>query len=556
MSTAITKTTQQRAPIWEILLGFRREVLWVGIFSFIANLLSLSPTLYMLQLFDRVMLSHNEYSLIVFTMIITLFIGVMSFAEWIRSRLLVRAGVRFDESLNSQLFLSQFDTMLRNPSVATSSAFGSLTRLRQFLTGNGLIAAFDLPWMPIYLAVLFFMHPLLGYFGIGFTIFLALLMMTAHGYTAKPLKHAQAAESKTNAYIAGKLRNAEVVEAMGMSSNFRRQWLQLYAQQAEVSAEAFNQSSKWSSITKFVQYSQQSVILALGAWLVIRGEMSAGAMIASNVLMGNALRPIGVMVVTWKEFVQARQAYDEIDGLLDSTGQQDTSRTAHHRADRVKGVLTVENLSATADQRTQPILDKLNFQVESGETIAIVGASGAGKSTLARCLLGIWPSTSGTVAIDGIDIHQWSRDVLGTHIGYLPQDIELIEGSVADNIGRFGEVDSDAIIDAAKRADIHDMILRLPEGYDTPIGQAGKLLSGGQRQRLALARAIYGMPAIVVLDEPNAHLDDSGERALVSVVQALKSANKTVFMVLHQQHLLALADRVFVLDKGRLVRTH
>jgi ATP-binding cassette subfamily C exporter for protease/lipase len=554
MSTSITTATPQRAQILEILLGFRREVLWVGIFSFVANLLSLSPTLYMLQLFDRVILSQNEYSLIVFTMIITLFIGVMSFAEWIRSRLLVRAGVRFDESLNSRIFLSQFDTMLRNPSVATGNAFGSLTRLRQFLTGNGLIAAFDLPWMPIYLAVLFFMHPLLGYFGISFTVFLALLMMTANGYTAVPLKHAQTAESKTTAYIAGKLRNAEVVEAMGMSGNFRQQWLQLYAQQARVSAEAFNQSSKWSSITKFVQYSQQSIILALGAWLVIRGEMSPGAMIASNVLMGNALRPIGVIVMTWKEFVQARQSYEEIDGMLESYVQQDTSRTAHHRADLVNGVIKVENLSAYVDQRTQAILDKLNFQVESGETIAIVGASGAGKSTLARCLLGIWPRTSGTVAIDGVDVHRWSRDVLGKNIGYLPQEIELIEGSVADNIGRFGAVDSDAIIDAARRADIHEMILRLPEGYDTPIGQAGKLLSGGQRQRLALARAVYGMPAIVVLDEPNAHLDDAGERALVNVVQSLKSANRTVFMVLHQQHLLALADRVFVLDKGRLVR--
>jgi ATP-binding cassette subfamily C exporter for protease/lipase len=299
-----------------------------------------------------------------------------------------------------------------------------------------------------------------------------------------------------------------------------------------------------------VQYSQQSLILALGAWLAIRGELTLGAMIASNVLMGNALRPIGILVSTWKEFGQARQAYRDIGELLDKYPERPAGHTAAH----VGGQLTLRQLSATAPQRAKPILDKLDVVFESGEVIGIVGPSGAGKSTLARCLIGIWPHTTGQVLLDGIDLRQWSREELGPHIGYLPQDIELFEGTVAENICRFAAVDSEAVIDAARRADIHEMILRLPMGYDTPVGQAGRLLSGGQRQRLALARAIYGSPDIVVLDEPNANLDDVGEAALAGAIRALKGAGKTVFMVLHQRNLLALADRVLVMGDGRIVQ--
>lgn len=533
-----------------ILLTFRKELLWVGAFSFVANLLTLAPTLYMLQVFDRVMLSQSEVTLITLTLITALFIAIMAFSEWIRTRLLVRAGVRFDEQLNSRVFRANFAANLEQSRSDTGNTFAGLTRLRQFLTGNGLIALFDLPWTPIYLGVLYLMHPLLGLFGLGFTVFLALFAFITNKLSSKNLERATLAEGDTTSYLAGKLRNAEVVEALGMLGNLRRRWVMLYREHANAFWLAQDRASKISASAKFVQYSQQSLILALGAWLAIRGELTLGAMVACNVLMGNALRPISVMVSTWKEYVQAKQAYTDIGNLLDKYPETD----AGHVADEITGQITTQELSAFAPQREAPILDAIDIRFEAGEVIGIVGPSGAGKSTFARCLIGIWPHTTGKVLLDGIDLRDWSREELGPHIGYMPQDIELFDGTVAENICRFGEVDSEAIIDAARRADIHEMLLRLPMGYDTPVGAAGRLLSGGQRQRLALARAIYGSPDVVVLDEPNANLDDVGEAALARAIRDLKTSGKTVFMVLHQRNLLALADRVVVMAAGRVVQ--
>ena len=550
-SLSLGTTKQHRAPsMMRRLLEFKKDFLLVGAFSFLANVLTLAPTLYMLQIFDRVMISQSDLTLISLTFFITVFVAVMAFAEWVRSRLLVRAGTRFDEQLNTRIFLASFEARLDQARAEETNHFSALTRLRQFLTGNGIIAFFDLPWTPVYLGVLFVMHPLLGWFGIGFTIFLALLASLSNRLTSTRLERANTAESDTTNYLTGKLRNAEVVEAMGMLDNLKRRWLMLYRSHANAHWLAQERSGLVSALFKFVQYNQQSLVLALGAWLAIRGELSMGAMIASNVLMGNALRPIGVLVSTLKAFVQARQSYNEIGTLLEKYPE----RTSAHQANQVKGQITLQQLSAHAQQRETPILDRLSADFAAGEVIGIIGPSGAGKSTLARCLLGIWPGTSGKVLLDGVDIRAWSREMLGPHIGYLPQDIELFEGTVAENICRFGEVNSEAILHAAKQADIHEMILRLPSGYDTPIGQAGKLLSGGQRQRLGLARAIYGSPDLVVLDEPNANLDDLGEAALAQAIRDLKAAGKTVFMVLHQRNLLALADRVVLMAEGRIAR--
>jgi len=549
-SLALAPMPTRMPSLTRSLLSFKKEFLWVGFFSLVANLLTLSPTLYMLQIFDRVMISQSDITLITLTIIITLFVSVMAFAEWIRSRLLVRAGVRFDEQLNTRIFLASFEAQLEQSRSDETNSFAGLTRLRQFLTGNGIIAFFDLPWMPVYLGVLFAMHPLLGWFGISFTLLLGAFAFISSKLSSKRLEKGTSAESETSNYLGGKLRNAEVVEAMGMLNNLKRRWLMLYRAHANAQWLAQERAGQISAFSKFLQYSQQSLVLALGAWLAIRGELSLGAMIASNVLMGNALRPIGVLVATWKEFVQARQSYRNISDLL----KKYPEREAGHLTSKVNGQLSLEGLCAYARQREKPILDNIDARFEAGEVIGIVGPSGAGKSTLARCLIGIWPSTTGKVMLDGVDIRAWSPDALGPHIGYLPQDIELFDGTVAENICRFGDIDSEAILDAAKRADIHELILRLPAGYDTPIGQAGKLLSGGQRQRLALARAIFGSPDLVVLDEPNANLDDVGEAALSAAIEDLKAANKTVFMVLHQRNLLALADRVIVMDGGRISR--
>ena len=535
-----------RSELGRSIWTFRREFVWVGVFSFFSNLLMLAPTLYMLQVFDRVMLSQNEFTLISLTLIVTLFFAVMGFAEWVRSRLLVRAGVRFDEFLNSRVFKSSFDANLNLMASNPVQSFSDLTNLRQFLTGNGIFALFDTPWTPIYMAVLFMMHPWLGLVSVVFTAILGFLAWYSHKLTAAGSVQANEAVVKSNGYLQGKLVHVETVVSLGMLANLRRHWLMLYSDQLDKSLDAQHLQHQVQAFVKFVQYTQQSLVLALGALLAIRGDISAGAMVASNALVSNALRPIGTLVSTWRQFADAQASYLRLEKLM----KEHPDRGAVHVAEVVHGRVTLHDLVASAPGRARPILKGLSVNFNAGEVVAIVGPSGAGKSTLARCIIGIWPDVQGQVLLDGHDINAWSRDDLGPHLGYLPQDIELFEGTIAENIGRFGDLKSEWVIDAAQRTGIHDMILRFPKGYDTPMGVAGGMLSGGQRQRVGLARAIYGNPALVVLDEPNANLDDVGEAALIRTVQDLRQQGKTVFMVVHQRNLLSVADRVLVLNDG------
>ena len=535
-----------RSELGRSIWTFRREFVWVGVFSFFSNLLLLAPTLYMLQVFDRVMLSQNEFTLISLTLIATLLFAVMGFAEWVRSRLLVRAGVRFDEYLNSRVFKSSFDANLNLMASNPVQSFSDLTNLRQFLTGNGIFALFDTPWTPIYMAVLFMMHPWLGFVSVFFTVILGFLAWYSHKLTAAGSVKASEAVVKSNSYLQGKLMHVETVVSLGMLANLRRHWLVLYSDQLDKTLDAQELQHQVQAFVKFVQYSQQSLVLALGALLAIQGEISAGAMVASNALVSNALRPLGTLVTTWRQFADAQDSYLRLEKLM----KEHPDRGAVHVAEVVRGRVTLHDLVASAPGRERPILKGLNVRFNAGEVVAIVGPSGAGKSTLARCIIGIWPDVKGQVLLDGHDINTWSRDDLGPNLGYLPQDIELFEGTIAENIGRFGELNSEWVIDAAQRTGIHDMVLRFPKGYDTPMGVAGGMLSGGQRQRVGLARAIYGNPSLVVLDEPNANLDDVGEAALIRTVQDLRQRGKTVFMVVHQRNLLSVADRVLVLNEG------
>jgi ATP-binding cassette subfamily C exporter for protease/lipase len=531
--------------LWE----FRREFFWVGVFSFFANLLMLTPTLYLLQVFDRVLVSGSELTLAALTLIAVFFFLVMGFAEWVRSRLLVRAGARFDEALNSRVFKTSFVASLRSNAGRPMQAFADLTNLRQFLTGNGVFAFFDLPWLPVYLVVLFLMHPWLGWASIAMTLLLAAVAIIGQRLTAPRHAEVQDAQNDTNAYLWSKLRNAETVHALGMLPNLRRHWTGLQHQQSQRQNTAQASSQRLLGLIKFLQVAQPSLILAIGALLAIDGKIGVGAVIASNALMANALRPIGVLVGAWKQFVEARQSYRRLDEMLASNPERDDD---HAQPDSLQGQVTLRDLSALVPGRERPILDQLQAEFKAGEVVAIVGPSGAGKSTLARCLVGVWPSTSGQVLLDGVPIEHWSREALGPHLGYLPQDIELLDGTIAENIARFGPVDAQQVIEAATRTGIHEMVLRFPKGYDTPMGEAGNLLSGGQRQRVGLARALYGDPSLLVLDEPNANLDDIGEAALVRAVRDLKARGKTVFMIVHQRHLLAAADRVLVLENGRI----
>ncbi len=538
----------ERSELGRALWTFRREFAWVCIFSFFANLLMLTPTLYMLQIFDRVMLSGSELTLLALTGVMLFFYIVMGFAEWLRSRLLVRAGARFDDALNTRVFNAAFESRLNGATRNPMQPLADLTSLRQFITGAGVYAVMDMPWTLIYLYVLFLMHPWLGYAAIGFATLQVAMALVGHWITSKRHKKVQDLTLESTSYLQSKLRNAETVEALGMLGDLRRQWLSVHERQVASQADANEMARRVQAVTKFVQYLQQSLMLALGALLAIDGKISAGAMIACNALMGNALRPVGTVVQLWKQYVDARQSYKRLEDVLNGNPE----RESRHEGDTVAGQISLRQLEATAPGRKTPILQGLTVDFKPGEVVGILGPSGAGKSTLARCMLGIWPMASGQVLLDGHPIEEWSRESLGPHVGYLPQDIELFDGTIAENIGRFSNVTPEAIIDAATKTGIHEMILRLPKGYDTPMGEAGGSLSGGQRQRIGLARAIVGDPALVILDEPNANLDDIGEAALVRTVRELKSRGKTVFMIVHHPHMLAAVDRVLILENGQI----
>lgn len=539
----------QRSELGRLLWTFRREAVWVAVFSFFANLLMLTPTLYMLQVFDRVMSSGNELTLLALTVITVFFFCVMGFAEWVRSRLQVRVSARLDESLSRRVFNASFEARLNNQTGQMPlQALSDLAQVRQYLTGNGAYAFFDLPWTLIYVAVLFLMHPWLGWSAVVFGVVATLVAVIGHRHTSVLHEKALNDATTTTNFLYGKLRNGETIEAMGMLGNLRRQWQRLHVAQLDSQSQAFERAQRLTALTKFIQYTTQSLTLAIGAVLVILGHIGAGAMIASNSLISNALRPITTLVSTWKQFVEARRAYLRLEKLLEDTPE----RVAQHAADDVKGQVSLRALTATAHGRPKPILDGLTAEFNAGEVIAILGPSGAGKSTLARCLVGIWPGVQQQVFIDGHAVEDWSREALGPHVGYLPQDIEMLDGTIAENIARFGRLDSAQVVEAATRTGLHEMILRMPKGYDTPMGEAGSQLSGGQRQRIGLARAVYGNPRLVVLDEPNASLDDVGEAALVKTVRELKARGTTVFMIVHQPHLLVSADRAVLMEQGRI----
>ena len=536
----------ERSELTRALWVFRREFVVVGVFSMVANVLMLSPTLYMLQVFDRVMSSRSELTLLAMSLITLFLFCVMAFAEWMRSRVLVRAGVQLDGLLGTRVFNASFEANLAPSGVSPARAFGDLIQIRQFLTGNGILAFFDTPWTPVYMAVLFILHPMLGFLALFFAAVQGALAWFGHRSTVAPAEAASKAGSEASAYLQGKLRNAEVLEPMGMVHNLRPHWAQRHAHAQQLQGRAQALTHRITAWSKFIRYAQQSLALGAGALLVIDGQLSPGGMIAANVLMSRALAPIDMLVGAWRGFISARGAFGRLEALLGAHPERDPalSRVAP------QGALTLRDVVAVAPGRAEPILKGVSVAVSRGTVTVVLGPSGSGKSTLARCMVGIWPGVSGEVLLDGLPIEGWDRNELGPYLGYLPQDIELFEGSIAENIARFGEVSPEKVIAAARSAGLHEMILRFPKGYDTPIGEAGNLLSGGQRQRIGLARAVYGDPVLVVLDEPNANLDDVGEAALVRTVQELKAKGRTVFLITHRPGIVAVADRVLILRNG------
>jgi len=529
---------------------YKKEFIWAGVFSMIANVLLLTPTIYMLQIFDHVMVSQNELTLYAVTIVMVVFFGVMAFSEWLRSRLLVRTGVRIDEGLSTLVFKASFDSYLKHARQSASDAFSNLVSIRQFLTGQGIIAFFDVPWTPVYIAVTFMLHPFLGWLSVLFACMQLLVTYTANRASISAIEGGVKADQDSTSFVQSKLRNIEPLYAMGMVRHMHDRWQNHHEASLQRDDVIQEKQHRQQAFSKFVRYCMQSFTLGAGALLVIDGKLTPGAMIAANVLMARALQPLDLVIATWRQFVQVRMAFRKLEALLEEFPERQTG------IDDVplSGALRLEGLRAKVTGRDTPILDNLNIDIPSGNIVAVLGPSGSGKSTLARCMVGVWPEIEGNVLLDGRPLQSWKRNALGPFLGYLPQDVELFEGTIAENIARFSEVDSEKVIDAAKRTGIHEMILRFSDGYDTEIGVAGGMLSGGQRQRIALARAIYGNPVLVVLDEPNANLDDAGERSLAEAVRDLKARGTTIVLVTHRTSIVGIADYLLVLSKGHQVQ--
>lgn len=539
---------EKHSELDDALWSMRRIFLTAGVFSFFINALMLVPSLYMMQVYDRVLNSRNEMTLLMISVITIGLYGLIGGLEWVRSQLLVRASLQLDARLNDRVFGATFEASLRGAGGNPAQALSDLNNLRQFLTGSGLFAFFDAPWAPIFLLVITLLHPWLGLFSLVGGLVLVGLTWVTEKITQKPLADANSAGLQASNSAGNNLKNAEVIQAMGMLPAVRERWHAKHQVSLALQQMASNRAGAIGAATRFVRLSQQSLILGLGALLVIEGKLSPGGMIAASILMGRVLAPIEQAIGAWKNFVAVRSAYERLEKLLVAIPAPDSTMALP----APKGAVTLENLMASAPNSQTVILKGISAAINAGEIVGVIGPSASGKSTLARLLVGVWPAASGKVRLDGADIFAWDKAEVGPYIGYLPQDVELFEGSIAENIARFDEIDAEKVVKAAQRAGVHDVILRFPKGYDTPIGPAGSFLSGGQRQRIALARAIYGDPVLVVLDEPNSNLDDIGEQALVRAVLNLKAQGSTVVVVTHRTNIVSVVDKLMVLRDGTL----
>ncbi len=521
----------------------------VGFFSFFVNMLMLVPSFYMLQVYGRVVTSGSIPTLVMLTLLMTMLMATMGSLEWTRSRIMVRLSTKLDVMLSREVYRASFKRALDSGGMDTSAQpLNDLTGLRQFMTGNGLFAFFDAPWLPIYIGIMFLFHPWFGWIAIASAIVLVFLAVLNEKFTGKALADANKQNIGASLYTTKNLRNAEVIESMGMLNTLMERWGMRQKKVLELQSIASDKGGIISSMSKTFRLLAQSLILGVGAYLAVKQEITPGLMIAGSILLGRALAPIDLMIGSWKGFISARSQYARLNEILDKQ-QAEPQRMS---LPTPQGNIRVENLMVAAPRAKTPILKRLNFSVPAGSIVGIIGPSASGKSTLARALLGVWAPQHGVVRLDGADINNWDKQELGPHVGYLPQDIELFEGSISENIARFGEIDPGKVIQAAQTAGVHEMILQLPDGYDTVIGSDGVNLSGGQRQRIGLARAIYDTPKLIILDEPNSNLDEVGERALAQTIVQLRATGATVFIITHRTNILSQVDLLLVLSNGEI----
>lgn len=524
-----------------------RKVLF---FSLICNLLVLAPTIFMLEVYGRVVNSRSSLTL---NMLLIMVVGayiLMEMLELVRGEVMSRAATRVDESLRQRLFDGAFETNLKRGGVGSTQVFSDLKTLRDFMPSPAAMAFMDTPASLVFLVIVFMIHPSLGVFAMMGAVVQVLVAVRTEKRTMPALTEANRAAINAQGYASGSLRNTQVIEAMGMMGSIRTRWMGMQRRFLRLQAEASDTSGTNSAVGKFIQMSQGSLILGLSCWLSLQGYISGGGgmMIVASTLGGRMLTPLLQLVPQWRMVVNARDAYARLDEALGV----DEPRPEPMSLPPPKGMLTVEGVVAPAPGTNMPILKGVSFGLKPGELLVVLGPSASGKTTLARLLTGVWPATAGKVRLDSADVYAWEKDELGPHVGYLPQTVELFDGTLAENIARFGNVDMDKVRAASRMVGLDPVVEELPDRFDTRIGEDGAFLSGGQRQRVGLARALYGMPKFLVLDEPNSSLDDAGERMLVSTLSDLKAAGCTIVVMSHRRNVLEVADRLLILRDGQV----
>lgn len=509
-------------------------------FSFLINLLMLVSPLYMLQIYDRVLSSGSGPTLLYLTLFAAACLVTMAALELVRSRILVRLGGKLDGLLSREVFAS----VLTNG--RTGQMLRDLDNLRAFLTGAGMLALLDAPWTPVYIALVYVLHPMLGHVALAGAIILFVLGLMNERATRAPLMKAGMEMAASTQFAELSARNSDVVHAMGMLPGLQSVWRKRHDMGLRLQAEASDRAGEIAAMAKFVRIFLQVAILGVGAYLVIQQEITGGLMIAASIIMGRGLAPVESAIGAWRGFLQAREGHARIKEELEKNGQDADPMPLPPPT----GALSLENVVGMPPNGKKPVISNISAQLKAGASLGITGPSGAGKSSLARMIVGVWKPVSGTVRLDGVNLATWQREEVGPHIGYLPQDIELFPGTAAENIARFGRIDSSLVVEAATLAGAHQMILELPNGYDTIIGPAGNNLSGGQRQRIGLARAFYGMPSLIVLDEPSSNLDAEGEASVRQAIEELRKMGKTLVVIAHRPSLLGGVDALMVIQQG------
>lgn len=532
---------------YDILTRCRPYFVTVAVFSLAINLLYLATPLYMLQMYDRVVPSSSVITLVMLTIVLLVALLALAVLDIVRAGVLARAGIRLDRLLGARIITAIIDNSAAAGG-ARSQPLRDVDTFRQYVTGPGIHAVFDLPWTPIYIAVIFMLHPLLGGFALACGFILLVMALINERLVRPSLNESNDAASRNYSFTEMSLRNAEVVRAMGMVDGLLNRWRRDRNRMMDRLLIAADRGSMISGLIRFLRLSMQSLILGLGAYLVIERAVTVGSMFAASLLLGRALQPVEQIVGSWRGMIAARDAFNRVRYLLASAPLP----PVHLALPRPQGQVAVEQLSYMPSRTSRPLLHNVNFRIEPGESVGVIGPSGAGKSTLARQLVGVLRPTAGAVRLDGADIGTWPRGSVGQYIGYLPQDVELFSDSVAANIARFQQAEDEAVIEAARLAGVHDMILRLPDGYETWVGDGGAILSGGYRQRIGLARAVFGLPSLVVLDEPSSNLDTEGDAALAECMLRLKNARITTITISHRPTTIALVDKILLLVDGRI----